>query len=100
MNNKRRGLFLEYLCESLLDYIESFDEVTRVYLEEEDDDDFDFLVSFKNNKYALKNIITLENNLLNNFMQIKIHLLYEQIADQLCEDTDEIVIDFYITYLP
>lgn len=92
---------MEYLCESLLDYIESFDEVTRVYLEEEDDDDdFDFLVSFKNNKYALKNIINLENNLLNNFMQIEIHLLYEQIADQLCEDTDEIVVDFYITYLP
>ena len=58
--------------------------------------DYDFIVSFINNDNIYNNIYNLKNK-LEALLPITIHLLNEQIEDQMLNEAEEeVIIDFYI----
>lgn len=79
----------------LYDFINNCTSVIAVDVDEDDIvADYDYLVSFKNNNETVRNIDILKYRIEKKF-NIHVHLLYDQLGDQLAEGNDVITIDFY-----
>ena len=57
--------------------------------------DYDFLVTLKNNQNVYKTIFQL--SFLIECLNLSVHTLYEQISDNIKENEEYIIIDFYIS---
>ena len=83
------------LGEEVLLFLSSDKNVKDVEWEVEDTvGDFCYILTFEKNLGALDKIETLKFK-LNKKFNLYIYCLYDQIADQLLDDGDEVCIDFY-----